>query len=68
MMLKIKRLENTTFKIALGLFFSVIIYYINNFFFVLGSSEKIPMGFSIFFPLIIFVLINSVMINKINEK
>ena len=68
MMLKIKRLENTTFKIALGLFFSVIIYYINNFFFVLGSSEKIPLGFSVFFPLTIFVLINSVMMNKINDK
>ena len=67
-MLKIKRLENTTFKIALGLFFSVIIYYINNFFFVLGSSEKIPTGFSIFFPLTIFILINGIMINKINEK
>ena len=67
-MLKIKRFENTTFKIALGLFFSVIIYYINNFFLVLGSSEKIPLVFSVFFPLIIFVLINSIMINKINEK
>ena len=67
-MLKIKRLENTTYKIALGLFFSVIIYYINNFFLVLGSSEKIPLGFSVFFPLIIFVLINSIMMNRINDK
>ena len=68
MMLKIKRLDNTTFKIALGLFFSVIIYYINNFFLVLGSSEKIPLLFSVFFPLIIFILINSLMMNKVNEK
>ena len=68
MMLRIKRLENTTFKIALGLFFSVIIYYVNNFFLVLGSSEKMPLGPSVFFPLVIFVLINSVMMNKINEK
>ena len=68
MMLKIKRLENTTFKIAFGLFFSVIIYYINNFFLVLGSSEKIPLGPSIIFPLVIFVIINSIMMNKINEK
>ena len=68
MMLKIKRLENTTYKIALGLFFSVIIYYVNNFFLVLGSSEKIPLEFSVFFPLSIFVLINGIMINKINDK
>jgi lipopolysaccharide export system permease protein len=68
MMLKIKRLENTTFKIAFGLFFSVIIYYVNNFFLVLGSSEKIPLGPSVVFPLVIFILINSIMMNKINEK
>ena len=67
-MFRVKRLENSTFKIALGLFFSVIIYYVNNFFFVLGSSEKIPLLFSVFFPLTIFVLINGLMINKINEK
>ena len=67
-MLRIKRLENTTYKIALGLFFSVIIYYINNFFLVLGSSEKIPLVFSVFFPLTIFVLINSIMMNKINDR
>ncbi len=68
MMLKIKRLENTTFKIALGLFFSVIIYYVNNFFLVLGSSEKIPLETSVIIPLVIFILINGIMMNKINEK
>ncbi len=67
-MLRVKRLENTTFKIALGLFFSVIIYYINNFFFVLGKTEKIPLLASIFFPILIFILINSIMISRINEK
>ena len=68
MMLRIKRLDNTTFKIALGLFFSVIIYYVNNFFLVLGSSEKIPIMFSVFFPLAIFILINGFMFYKVNEK
>ena len=68
MMLKIKRLDNTTFKIALGLFFSVIIYYVNNFFYVLGSAEKVSLIFSVFFPQIIFILINCFMINKINDK
>ncbi len=68
LMFKIKRLENTTFTIALGLFFSVIIYYINNFFYVLGKSEKIHIIVSIFVPLIIFMLINSFMINRVNEK
>ena len=67
-MFRAKRLENTTFKISLGLFFSVIIYYINNFFYVLGNSEKIPMSFSIFIPLLLFVLVNFAMSNNVNEK
>ena len=67
-MFRIKRLENSTSKIALGLFFSVIIYYINNFFNVLGSTEKIPLTMSIFIPLIILTFINGLMLKGINEK
>ncbi|MDB0053894.1 LptF/LptG family permease [Candidatus Pelagibacter sp.] len=67
-MFRIKRLHNTTFKISLGLFFSVIIYYINNFFLVMGSTERISLTFAILVPLIILTLTNSIMINKINEK
>ena len=67
-MFKIKRLENTTYKISLGLFISVIIYYINNFFLVMGSTEKLPLIFAIFIPLLILGLFNSFMINRINEK
>jgi len=68
MMFKIKRLENTTLNISLGLFFSVVIYYINNFFFVLGSTEKISVTISIFLPLLLLTMINVFMINKVNEK
>ena len=68
LMLNIKRLENTTYTIALGLFFSVIIYYVNNFFLVLGSSEKIHISFSVFLPLVLFMFINTIMFRKINEK
>ena len=67
-MFKIKRLENTTLNISLGLFFSVVIYYINNFFFVLGSTEKISVTISIFLPLLLLTMINVFMINKVNEK
>ena len=35
-----KKFKNTTVKLAIGLFLSVIIYYINNFN-VMGSTEKI---------------------------
>ena len=67
-MFKIKRLDTTTLKIALGLFISVIIYYINNFFLVMGSTERIPLVLSIFIPLIILGLLNSFMVYRINEK
>ncbi len=67
-MFKIKRLDTTTFKISLGLFISVVIYYINNFFLVMGSTERIPLMFAIFIPLVILGLFNDFMIYKINEK
>ena len=68
LMLRIKHLSNTTFQIALGLFFSVIIYYFNNFFFVLGSTEKLGVQLAIFIPIIILSFVNLIMLNKINEK
>ena len=67
-MFRVKRLDTTTLKISLGLFVSVIIYYINNFFLVLGNTEKIPIIFAIFTPLIILSIFNTFMIYKINEK
>ena len=68
LMIKIKQVSSTTIKISLGLFFSVVIYYINNFFFVLGSTEKLTIMFSIFTPLIMLTFINIFMLNRINEK
>ena len=67
-MFKIKRLNTTTIKISLGLFLSVIIYYINNFFLVMGGTERISLILSVFTPLVILTLINSFMVYKINEK
>jgi lipopolysaccharide export system permease protein len=60
--------KNSFFKIALGIFLSVIIYYVNYFFNILGTNEKIPLILSIFMPLIILSIINFTSIIKINEK
>ena len=60
--------KNTFFKILLGIFLSVIIYYINNFLSVLGTNGKIPLILSIFLPLIILSIINFISIIKLNEK
>ncbi len=67
-MFKIKRFDSATFKISIGLFFSVVIYYINNFFYVLGTTERISINLSIFLPLIILTVTNGLMIIKVNEK
>ena len=60
--------KNTFFKVTLGIFLSVVIYYINYFFGILGTNETIPVILSIFFPLIILSIINFISIIKINEK
>ena len=60
--------KNSFFKIALGIFLSVIIYYVNYFLNILGTNEKIPLILSIFMPLIILSIINFISIIRINEK
>jgi lipopolysaccharide export system permease protein len=60
--------KNSFFKIILGIFLSVIIYYINYFLNVLGSNGKIPLVLSILMPLIILTIINFISIIKLNEK
>ena len=67
-MLNLKQIKGTTLKILIGLFFSVIIYYLNNFSYVLGTTERIPIIFSIFTPLLILLTINFSMLYKVNEK
>jgi len=67
-MLNTKKSNSKVIKIIIGLFFSVIIYYINNFFNVMGSTEKLPLMVSIWTPIIFLSLINVVMLLNINEK
>ena len=67
-MFNIKRFSSTTFKISIGLFLSVVIYYINNFFYVMGKTEKFDILISIWAPLSILLFFNFLMFSKINEK
>ena len=67
-MMNTRTFKNKSIKIIIGLFFSVIIYYINNFFYILGSSEKINVISSIIIPLIILTMINSLFMRNINAK
>ncbi len=67
-MFNIKQVIGTTFKISIGLFFSVIIYYLNNFSYALGGTERISLILSILLPLLILTIINILMLYKVNEK
>ncbi len=67
-MLNIKQVKSSTFKILVGLFFSVIIYYFNNFSYVLGGTERISLVLSILLPLMILATVNSIMLYKVNDK
>ncbi len=67
-MLNIKQVKSSTFKILVGLFFSVIIYYFNNFSYVLGGTERISLTLSILLPLMILATVNSIMLYKVNDK
>ena len=67
-MFNTKKKNSKVIKIIIGLFFSVLIYYINNFFNVLGSTEKIPLMVSVWTPIIFLSLINLILLVNINEK
>ena len=67
-MMNTKAFKSKSLKIIIGLFLSVIIYYINNFFYILGTSEKINVVNSTFIPLIILTIINFLLMRNINAK
>ena len=67
-MLNTKKSSSKILRIVIGLFFSVMIYYINNFFNVMGSTEKLPLIISIWTPIIFLSLVNLVMLVNINDK
>ncbi len=63
-----RTLKSNTLKLVFGLFLSVLIYYVNNFFNVLGNTEKLTVLNSIWIPLLILTIINIFFIRRINEK
>ena len=67
-MFNTKRFNSNTLKISIGLFFSVIIYYINNFFSVMGKTEKLPISVSIWAPLLFLMIVSIILTLRINEK
>ena len=67
-MLKFKFIKSKFFMLILGVFASVIIYYLNYFSMLFGSNETLPAELSIWLPHVILVLISFLGLIKINEK
>jgi len=67
-MLNSRKFKSSTLKISVGLFLCVIIYYINNLFNVLGSTEKINYIYSVWTPLLLLSFTSLLITFKINEK
>ena len=68
MMMNINRNSSKFFIITLGVFLSVIIYYMFDFFGIIGKNEKIPLILSIWGPLSILIIISIIGLIKIDEK
>ena len=63
-----KEFKSITFNVIVGLFFCVIIYYLNNLIQTLGSTEKIPLFISNWIIFVLLAIFNSILIININEK
>lgn len=67
-MFNFRKDKSLFFHILLGIFMSVIIYYINFMFSSLGNNGKIPIISSIFLPLLFISIIAIIGLIRVNEK
>ena len=68
LMLNIRYNKSKILYVVLGIMLSVIIYYINYFFNIMGTNERLPVIISVWFPLFILSLFTLMGLVKINEK
>ena len=67
-MISIKFQKNIMIHLFVGVFLSVVIYYISHFFNILGINNKIPLIMSVWFPIIILSILSCIGLVRINEK
>jgi len=60
--------KSKIFNVIVGIFLSVLIYYVNYFSGLLGINGKIPIILSVWLPLIILILISLIGLVRLNEK
>tara|TARA_B100000579_G_scaffold437789_1_gene469032 strand:- start:4130 stop:5212 length:1083 start_codon:yes stop_codon:yes gene_type:complete len=67
-MVKFKFIKTKFFTVVIGVFVSVIVYYINYFSSLFGSNETLPISLSIWLPHLILLLICTMGMVKLNEN
>tara|TARA_Y100000741_G_scaffold363610_1_gene352274 strand:+ start:309 stop:1391 length:1083 start_codon:yes stop_codon:yes gene_type:complete len=66
-MVKFKFIKTKFFTIVIGVFVSVIVYYLNYFSSIFGTNETLPISLSIWLPHLILLLFCSSAMVKLNE-
>ena len=67
-MINIRKKTSIYFNIILGIFISVMIYYLNFLFISLGNTGKIPPEVSVFLPILFITIVTIIGLVRINEK
>ena len=65
---RLKKIKSKFFVIIFGVFVSVIVYYLNYFSSLLGTSGALPIYLSVWSPLLILFLVCNIGLLKINEN
>ena len=60
--------KNILLNLLIGIFISVLVYYINHFSSLLGENGRLPIILSIWFPVIVLFIISTIGIVRLNEK
>ena len=66
-MLRLKQVKSKFFVIIIGVFLSVIVYYINYFSILFGENEVLPVEISVWVPHLLLLLVCSLGMVRINE-
>lgn len=60
--------KNILLNLLIGIFISVLVYYISHFSSLLGENGRLPIILSIWFPVIVLFIISTIGIVRLNEK
>ena len=66
-MVKFKFIKTKFFTVVIGVFVSVIVYYLNYFSSIFGANETLPISLSIWLPHLILLLVCSTAMVRLNE-